>query len=106
VDLREQPGDVGLHGRGGVLARLRDGGLTIVIRNAATDQSQPDHPIVDLNHPGHSDGQRHRTDRRSRPIRVDRYRACTEVVGSVNHAVIYHAPYPVAVPRGEPVTTG
>jgi broad specificity phosphatase PhoE len=36
-----QPGD-------GPLTRLRDGGLTIVIRHAATDRSQPDAPTVVL----------------------------------------------------------
>ncbi|MGW0762422.1 trypsin-like peptidase domain-containing protein [Streptomyces sp. NPDC002814] len=30
------------------LARLRDGGFTVVIRHAATDQSRPDDPTVDL----------------------------------------------------------
>ncbi|MDT0347134.1 trypsin-like peptidase domain-containing protein [Streptomyces litchfieldiae] len=33
---------------GGLLARLREGGLTIVIRHAETDRSQPDDPTVDL----------------------------------------------------------
>lgn len=32
----------------GLLARLRDGGFTIVIRHAATDQSEPDEAVVDL----------------------------------------------------------
>lgn len=32
----------------GLLARLRDGGLTIVVRHAATDRSQPDAPTVVL----------------------------------------------------------
>ncbi|MDO0937761.1 trypsin-like peptidase domain-containing protein [Streptomyces sp. DG2A-72] len=31
-----------------LLARLRDGGFTVVIRHAATDQSRPDDPAVDL----------------------------------------------------------
>ncbi len=39
----------GGNGGDGVLDRLVDGGLTIVVRHAATDQSRPDQPTVDLN---------------------------------------------------------